>query len=676
MNDTTVADGLEFLVGGGEMGERIRQYDWSGTPLGPPQYWPQALRLTLSICLRSSFPTAIYWGPEQRLLYNDAWAPVPAEKHPWALGRRAREVWPEIWHVIEPQLQHVLRTGEAFSTFDELLPMKRAGRIAETYWNYSFTPIQDEQGAIVGIFNQGHETTAKVISARAGRAEVERLREYFQHAPAAVAVLRGPAHVFEMVNPAYQQIIGDREVIGKPLAQAIPELEAQGFVALLDQVYSTGLPHTGHAIALQLQRRAGDPPEQRVLDFVYQPVRDASQVVTGVFVQVADITQRKAAEDQRELALHAMREADRRKDEFLATLAHEIRNPLAPIRNGLHVIRHSIGEDARLQRVAQIMERQMSHLVRLVDDLLDISRITRGKVELRSERVSLHEVLASAIDSSSSLFESRRQELSVEEDSGELIVIGDFDRLTQVCANLLSNAAKYTLPGGRVQVQLRRESGHAVLVVRDDGIGMTPEDIDNVFGMFWQAAGRDPSNAGLGIGLALVQELVQRHGGTVQASSPGPGLGSEFVVRLPLTESESGGDRHALESAEQGSQRRLRILIADDNEDASATLVMILAQAGHETLTARDGVEALEIGDRLHPDLVVLDIGMPRMDGYTTAQHMRERDWGRSVRIVALTGWGQVEDKRRAFEAGIDEHLTKPIDPAKILELLCTTASR
>ena len=278
------------------MGARIRAHDWTATQLGAPNTWPQPLRAALSICLHSSIPTAIYWGPDLCLLYNDAWSPVPAEKHPWALGRLAHEVWPDIWDVIAPQFRQVFETGEGFSAFDQLLPMQRGGRVEETYWNYSFAPIRADDGTVLGIFNQGHETTAQVVTRRDREDEIARLRDMFVQAPGAVALLRGPTHIFEITNDAHRALIGNRDVIGKSVADALPEMVDQGFIDLLDQVYRSGEPHIGKSVSVVLQHDAGAAPEERLLDFVYQPIKDATGHTTGIFVAATDVTERARAE--------------------------------------------------------------------------------------------------------------------------------------------------------------------------------------------------------------------------------------------------------------------------------------------------------------------------------------------------------------------------------------------
>lgn len=289
---------LNFLNGGGTMGQRIRDFDWAATPLGSPASWPQSLRSAVSICLHSSFPTAIYWGNELRLIYNDAWSPIPAERHPWALGQPGQLVWPDIWDVVGPQFQNVLDTGEGFSTYDQMLPMVRGGVARETYWNYSFTPIRGEDGAVVGIFNQGHETTSRVLAERQSIAERERLQRMFEQAPGFVAMLQGPDHVLELANPAYLQLIGHRDIVGKRISEGLPELADQGFLELLRHVYESGETFVGSAMPVGLQRTDEGAREERFVDFVYQPIRDPGGEITGIFVQGNDVTEQLRAQEE------------------------------------------------------------------------------------------------------------------------------------------------------------------------------------------------------------------------------------------------------------------------------------------------------------------------------------------------------------------------------------------
>ena len=285
-----------FLQGGHEMGRRIREFDWASHPLGPTDLWPPALRMALSLCLNSSFPTAIYWGPDLHLLYNDSWSAIPAERHPWALGRPAREVWSDIWSVVGPQLAQVMATGEGIARFEQMLPMERDGVPRETWWNYSFTALRNTDNTIGGVFNQGNEITDLVLARRQRQAELARLQGWFRQAPTPIALLRGPEHVFEIANDAYLAMVGGRDLLGKPVKDALPEAEEQGFVALLDDVLRTGRPYIANSSSIQLQRAPGQSREERVLDFIYQPVVNAEGHVDGVFVLATDVTDRARAE--------------------------------------------------------------------------------------------------------------------------------------------------------------------------------------------------------------------------------------------------------------------------------------------------------------------------------------------------------------------------------------------
>lgn len=278
------------------MGERIREFDWASHPLGPPQDWPPALRMAVSLCLNSNFPTAIYWGPQFHVIYNDAWSVIPAERHPRALGRPARELWSDIWHVVGPEFEQVMATGVGVAQYEQMLPMVRDGAPRETWWNYSLTALRNADGSIGGLFNQGHEITDLVLGRRARQAEVDRLRELFRQAPAPIALLRGPQHVFDIANEAYLSLIGRSDIIGKTVKEALPEVDAQGYVTLLDQVYRSGEAYLGAGRTVKLQRVAGAPPEEHVVDFIYQPMRDAFGSVDSIFVLVTEVTDRARAE--------------------------------------------------------------------------------------------------------------------------------------------------------------------------------------------------------------------------------------------------------------------------------------------------------------------------------------------------------------------------------------------
>jgi signal transduction histidine kinase len=377
----------------------------------------------------------------------------------------------------------------------------------------------------------------------------------------------------------------------------------------------------------------------------------------------------------------ALKEADRHKDEFLAMLAHELRNPLAPIRNAVHLMKMKTLDDPQVGLSRDIIERQLAHLTRLVDDLLDVSRITRGKINLTRQRLEIGDLIDRAVETVEPAIQARRHRLSVDIVDRAHAVYGDPLRLTQAIANILGNAAKYTECGGQIDVRCHRRNRDIEICVRDTGIGIAPEVLPRIFDLFTQLDHRlEHSHSGLGIGLALVRRLVEMHGGTVAACSEGPGCGSEFVVRLPLsierTEIERG------EAPETKPQKTVsdvrRILIADDNADALESLATLLSLNGHQVFRAPDGEAALRVVEQLKPEIALLDIGMPRVDGYEVARRIRRLQGGKNIMLVALTGWGQESDRRRAQEAGFDAHLTKPVDLDRLGQLLgeCTGQSR
>ncbi len=362
----------------------------------------------------------------------------------------------------------------------------------------------------------------------------------------------------------------------------------------------------------------------------------------------------------------ALREADRRKDEFLATLAHELRNPLAPIRNAVEILRSPGATPEMSRRAVDMMERQLRQMVRLVDDLLDVSRITTGKLAVRKGTIDLRGAVGDAIETVRPFVDSRRHALDIDVAPEPLPVEGDATRLAQVFGNLLHNAAKYTEPGGRITLAARREGDNAVVRVRDTGIGLDPRSVATIFDMFVQVdRSLTRAQAGLGVGLTLARRLIALHDGTITAYSEGAGKGSEFVVRLPLATGpvETDPDRER-EARPEGQARR--ILLADDNVDFANSLAAILASHGHDVRVAHDGAEALRQVETFTPDFAFLDIGMPKVHGYEVARRLRDKPQTSKCVLVAVTGWGKEDDRRRAREAGFDRHLVKPIDPADI----------
>jgi CheY-like chemotaxis protein/two-component sensor histidine kinase len=368
-----------------------------------------------------------------------------------------------------------------------------------------------------------------------------------------------------------------------------------------------------------------------------------------------------------------LREADRRKDDFIATLAHELRNPLAPIRNAAAVMRFATDLSPKLQWCRDVIDRQVAHMAALLDDLLDVSRLARDKITLRRDRVEVGTAIAQAVEINRHLIEGRGHRLTMHLTQQPLEVEGDLTRLIQIFGNLLNNAAKYTEPEGEIDIRTALAGDQVIIRVRDNGIGIRPDNLRTIFDLFAQV---DPSRGGpeggLGIGLALVKGLVERHGGSIVARSEGLGRGSEFIICLPLARTTREAKRE--ENPElldaNGAATPLRVLVADDNVDAADSLAMILQADHHQVRTAHDGEEALELAAQQKPDVMLVDLGMPRLNGYELARRVRGEPWGRDTVLIACTGWGQPEDRRRTEESGFDYHLVKPVSPTAVLRLL------
>jgi PAS domain S-box-containing protein len=398
----------------------------------------------------------------------------------------------------------------------------------------------------------------------------------------------------------------------------------------------------------------------------------SGQTVRMLGVNV-DVSDRKRMEQELRQIASELSESDRRKDQFLAMLAHELRNPLAPIRNAVEILRLMPGDTEAVKAASTLMDRQIAQMVRLVDDLLDVSRISRGKIELRLGQVELISTVSEVLESMRPLAESKGQSLTSSLPNARIHLSADSTRLAQLIGNLLNNACKFTPPGGRISLDVTQENNEAVVRVVDNGIGIPPEQLATIFEMFVQGdTSLERAQSGLGIGLTLVRQLAEMHGGAVEARSGGKGQGAEFLVRLPIQDqspqNESGSPRNTSDSRKSFG----RILVVDDNRDAAQSLARLLEVQGNTTMTAFDGVEALEAGAAFEPDVVLLDIGLPRLNGYDAARQIRQEPWGRDVALIALTGWGKDEDRRRSSEAGFDKHLVKPVQLDELNSLLQT----
>lgn len=650
-----------FLPASSNVARLIAAMDWSGSRLGGPQAWPRRLTEALGTLLRSAHPMFLFWGPDSLCFYNDAYAvTMGPERHPSILGRSGREAWAEIWDVIGPQISQVLEGGPSTWHENQLVPVTRHGQVMPVYWTYSYSALYDSEapGEVAGVLVVVKETTRQVVGERALREAEQRWRALFEQAPSFFAVLEGPDHRFVYANARYRRLVGREALIGLTVAEAVPEVVSQGFIALLDTVYRSGEPYSGVSVAVTLNETS------YTVDFVYQPVRDDTDAVIGIFVQGVDVTERVRAEDAlrrantqltlateaAQLGIHewdirsgridwdartralwgttadepitferfraglleedipsmasaleramdsdgdgrylaeyrvraggdaarwiratgqvtfaarepraltgtvedvsdwkaleqSLRDADRRKSEFLAVLSHELRNPLNAIATAAEVIARKDQSRERFDAAVPLLRRQVKHMTRLLDDLLDISRLDAGKVRMQWTTFWIESAVDSALELVQGLIDAKQHALTCAVPSLQFRVRADPVRLTQVFANLLGNAAKYTPPGGHIRIDAYAHRGGVRVDVTDDGVGLTAQDQRSIFAMFSQVAGTaDHSAGGLGVGLALARGLVLLHGGEIDVTSAGAGEGSTFSVWLPMAGEGAGGE--------------------------------------------------------------------------------------------------------------------------------------
>jgi signal transduction histidine kinase/ActR/RegA family two-component response regulator len=668
---TSVETALAFLTTGGETGALMGAHDWSQSPLGAPASWPQSLRSVAGLLLHSKFPMFVAWGPELGFLYNDAYAAILGAKHPAALGRRFHEIWAEIWDDIQPIIKQAM---QGHGTYHENLPLmvNRNGYEEQAWFTFSYSPVHDESGHVAGMFCAVVETTERVLAERHRTEEHERLQRLFQQAPGFIGVLRGPDHIFDIANDAYCRLVGHRSLVGKPVREALPELEGQGFFEQLDQVYATGKPFFGTELPARLQRQPNGLPEERFVSFIYQPTIDHRGNVTGIFVEGSDVTEtvntyRALRESENEL-----KAANRRKDEFLAMLAHELRNPLAPIATAAELLKLAVLDEGRVRKTSEVIARQVGHMTELIDDLLDVSRVTRGLVQLQQETLDVGGLLADAVEQVHALMETKRQRFTIQVPDEPFFVRGDRTRLIQVFSNILNNAAKYTPEEKHISLRVVADEAHVEVAVEDNGIGIAPALLPHIFDLFTQAErSPDRSQGGLGLGLALVKSLLELQGGEVSAHSDGVNKGSTFIVRLPrVIAPASCPEPQPSKDETLHAAHKMRVAVVDDNKDAAQMLLLLLESAGHEVSAAYNAQDALAMAQRTSPEILFIDIGLPEMDGYELARRLRAIPETAGSMLVAVTGYGQPQDQDRSIESGFDHHLVKPVKMEDVLELI------
>jgi PAS domain S-box-containing protein len=589
----------------------------------------------------------------------------------WAQAEAAGRPLAEVFRIVnettrepaEDPAERALRDGRVAGLANHAVLIARDG--SERPIDDSAAPMLDGSGAAVGVVLVFRDATER-RAADAARARLAAIVESSQDA----IVSKSLQGIIQTWNAGAERLFGftAAEAVGQSITIVIPPDRLAEEAIILAQVAR------GEPIRHYETVRVAKDGRRLHISLTVSPIRDAEGVIIGASKVARDITDRKAADDALREAVTALREAERRKDEFLALLAHELRNPLAPLRHGLEVMRRAPDDSKLVAKMRDLMDRQVSHMVRLIDDLLDVARIGSDKMELRRARVLLADVISSAVEIARPALEAAGHKLTLLLPPEPILLHADLTRLAQVFGNLLHNSAKYTERGGQIWLTAARDGNEAVVAVRDTGIGIPASSLPRIFDLFSQV---DPSiersRSGLGIGLSLVKGLVEMHGGTVKAESVGPGRGSTFTVRLPMLEAraEPAAEETAARRPLAGGSKR-RILVVDDNADAAESLARMLQLWGNETRIAEDGFKAITVAEEFRPQVILMDLGMPQLNGYEATRRIREQPWGREPAVIALTGYGQEADRERSMAAGCNGHLVKPVDLQELEKLLRT----
>ena len=607
--------------------------------------------------------------------------PVAEALTGWTQADAAGQPLATIFHIVNEETRatvesptvRALREARIVGLANHTVLIRRDG--SECPIDDSAAPIRDVAGRVTGsvlIFRdvtpqreRERERVAQLRTARLAEALIESSDD---------AIIRKRLDgTIEMWNAGAERLFGHSasEAIGRHISLIIPPDR----IAEEDRIVAT-LRAGQRVDHFETERLCADG-SRRWVSLTISPVMDEHGTVIAASKIVRDVTERRHAEAEREKFVSVLENADRRKNEFLALLAHELRNPLAPISNAVRAIRlRQPGDESTILAAADMLERHVAQMARLVNDLLDASRISRGKIALRPARVAIAGVIEEALETVRPLADRMGHQLSVTVPAEPLYVDADAGRLAQVVGNLLNNACKFTNRGGHISLDVSRAGSDTVIRVRDDGIGIAAEDLPGLFEMFVQVdTSLERSRDGLGIGLTLVKTLVELHGGSIEARSDGPGRGSEFIVRLPAAATPREAPSVQAEAPAPVSVPR-RVLVVDDNVDAAESLAMVLRFAGHDTRQAHDGVQAVKVAEQFRADVVLLDIGLPIMNGYEVCRRVRQEPWGRSMLLVALTGWGQEEDREQSRDAGFDVHMVKPVDHEALLDVIARSTNR
>jgi two-component system CheB/CheR fusion protein len=553
---------------------------------------------------------------------------------------------------------------------DKLVPIEREVQDVEGRWYFTrILPYRSSEDRIEGAVITFVDITGAKTAEENVRSHIQQFQSLVEQVQEHAIFMLDPEGRGTSWNSGVRRVLGfeESEFVGHDVSSWIftPEDIAAGIPqAELNTAALTGRANNDR----WMQRKDGT---RFWAAGMTTALHDHNQQLLGYMKVMRDQTEQKLLQDELTRTGVELAEANRRKDEFLATLAHELRNPLAPLRTGVELLKRSRNAPALIEEVLETMDRQLTQLITLVDDLMDVSRITRGNLKLQKSLVRLSEIVNSAVEASRPVIEQFQHQLAIALPQESITLDASANRLAQVISNLLNNAAKYTPSGGQIRLSAHRENGDVVIAVGDNGVGIPPDKLANVFEMFSQLDSPiDHFNSGLGIGLTLVKSLVELHGGAVEVDSAGKNLGSEFRVRLPCIETLNEVAATADPAIAPATKNPRRMLIVDDNESALMMLKKLLQSLGHEVETASNGEEALRQGERFHPDIILMDLGMPHMDGFEACRRIREQPWGTAIRIAALTGWGQEEDRRRTREAHFDEHLVKPVQVADLQKLL------